>query len=253
MRSHGIAITAIALLATSLAQPADFRRAQRFYQDGLQAMNAGELEKAEELFLKARAAHPAMPEPEVMLGQVAMARNLFDEAEAAFVRAIELFRELKSNLERETARDEQDARDNLANLESDLEVTVNRPGRRGQNESETMRRESQKTRAEAQIEKAPDASEAVTIPADVYMYLGNARMKGGKLEPAIEAFREAVARAPDAAEPHHYLAVALAQSQKLEEALEMCRKAEGMGYAPSTELREQIEQFLAGDRKRNTP
>ena len=70
-------------------------------------------------------------------------------------------------------------------------------------------------------------------------------MRQGKFDPAAEAYREAVSRASDAPEPRHNLAVALAQGQHLEEAREESRAAEAMGYAPSAELRRQLEEFLA--------
>jgi tetratricopeptide (TPR) repeat protein len=242
----------VAAAAALLAPPSlagDSRRAQHYLARGIEAMKVGEMSKAEDAFERARASDPTLPQPEVLLGQVAMARQRFDDAEGCFLRAIELFEKFDASKRLEGERDAMYTQDVLGELSSGLEESRGKPGRRGMTESDIMRQESQKDRVDQKIirderERAEKMAQS-PVPADVFLFLGNARMRAGRPETAVDAYRDAIARAPDAAEPHHNLAAALASSGRLREALVECATAEGLGFAPSKALREQIEQALA--------
>jgi tetratricopeptide (TPR) repeat protein len=242
----------IAVLATGIATvPAlagDVRRAEHYLATGMEAMKVGELSKAEDAFERARTADPTLPQPEVFLGQIAMSRGRFDDAEGCFLRAIELFKGLDENRRVEAQRDAMKTQDDIDAVSSGLAESEGKPGRRGMTETDLMRQRSQKERLEAKQtrDERDRQSEMKTppVPVDLYMFLGNARMRAGRPQTAVDAYRDAIAAAPDAAEPHHNLAAALASSGQLEEALAEAATAERMGFAPATPLRESIEKAL---------
>lgn len=220
------------------------RRAEHFLRKGIEAMRAGELAKAEDLFLRAQRAEPILPQPETMLGHLAMASNQFDAAEASFERAIDLHRDLKTNLQQQAARNLAAARDNLALLDNELQRSENE--RNATAEARRVQLEAAKIREEQKLDKAEFSEEEARIPAELFLFLGNARVRAGRPETAIDTYREAIRRLPDAPEPHHNLAVALLQSDRLEEALEECLEAEGMGYQLSVALHRRIESLRTG-------
>lgn len=241
-----MAVVAVLLTAPSLA--GEPQRAQYFLSRGIEAMKAGDLPKAEDALERARAADPTLPQAEVLLGEIAMAQQRFDDAEGCFMRAIELFRKIDASNRALSEQDAMYVQDTLGEVSQGLEQSRGKPGRRGMNESEIMRQESQADRVQEkqkrdERERTKERAESA-VPADLFMFLGNARMRAGRPETAVEAYREASARAPEAAEPHHNLAAALASSGQLREALVECKTAEGLGFAPSTQLRQQIEAAM---------
>lgn len=229
------------LLASSALLAGNPYRAEHFLRKGMEAMRAEEFGKAEDLFLRARRADPLLPQPEVMLGHLAMAQAQFDNAEAAFLRAIELYRNLKSNLQQRNQREIQAAKDDLDLLTRALETTENNARLGDELAARRVQRVAERDRREQQIQRAELSEEALRIPGELFLFLGNARMRAGRPAEAAEAYGEAVNRLPEAPEPRYNLAVALARSGRLDEALQECARVEKMGYAPSALLRQQLE------------
>jgi tetratricopeptide (TPR) repeat protein len=143
-----------------------------------------------------------------------------------------------------------DARLELDAMErgADPRVSAVRPGPGGastelQQQADTARlREKVRQEERDKWEQAADQ-----VPADLFMYLGNARMRDGRPADAVEAYEQAARRATNAPEPHYNLAVALLQSGRPADALVPCRRAQEMGYSPAAELLRHIEQSVPSD------
>ena len=238
-----------ALAAFSLAsflsvgtQAGDPRRVQAFLQKGIKALEEGELAKAEKMFQQAQKVDPGFPQPEVLLGQLDMARSQYDAAEIHFLKAIELHVAFGERVEGQQRLI--DARLQLDAMERDIDKQHSK----STGGSADLQREVKQIRLSEQVERAErDKWESIEdgIPPDLFVYVGNARMYAGRPAAAAEAYRDAARRAPDRLAPHHNLAVALLQAEQPEEALSACRRALGMDYAPSSELCPQIEKKLA--------
>ena len=242
-------ILPVILVVTAGFVPAfsgNVQRADAFLRKGTKALEAGEIDDAAALFEKARSADPALPQPEIMLGQIHMSRGEFDEAEGCFERAIELHRSLKAHLRRAVARSALDAADNRGPSGDGLARGRPEQGVTGdlQAQAEQMRADQAADRKGGLERREGHSDDEPDVPADMFVFLGNARVRAGRPAEAAAAYREAVARDPDAPESRHNLAVALAQSGQLHEALENCRLAEGMDYQPSVALCPQIETAL---------
>jgi tetratricopeptide (TPR) repeat protein len=241
----GAALLAAVLLAAPSATVAqDFRRAEFYFHKGVTAMESGQFTRAMDAFLRARAASSASPMPEVYIGHVAMAQGDFYAAERSYLRAIQLARDLEGAEQRAAihqAAEQAEALDRYILSSTHGVGGAGGPLAVQQAIIERQKREGT-TRGLGFCLRALSGEDRV--PANLYVYLGNARLRGGNMTEAIEAYREAVKRAPAAPEPYHNLAVALAQAGRLAEALEACARAEALDYAPATVLHAQIDRLL---------
>jgi Tfp pilus assembly protein PilF len=76
-------VAALLLALGTAAGEGDPRRAQAFLEKAVKALEAGDVSKAQELLEQARELDPRLPQPEILLGQIAMSQARYAEAESA--------------------------------------------------------------------------------------------------------------------------------------------------------------------------
>jgi Flp pilus assembly protein TadD len=82
----------------------------------------------------------------------------------------------------------------------------------------------------------------VRVPAEVYLGLGSAYFRQGKLAPAEKAYRAAVQEDPGLGPAHNNLAVICMQTGRYEEARDEIAAAEAAGFLVSGQFKQDLEE-----------
>ena len=264
---------AVAVLATALlAGPARadevqdrvLAKASVIVARGDQALNAGNLKKAEQQYARALDLLPDLPEAHVGMGRVFMRRGSFEEARAAFREAERCYRAESANLVQLRARRYEEAQERASDLHrrsNILKFNIDRleallgesDGRSEQRQAEQLavlltevRQLDEEVRRLEQL-SPPEPLAEDGVPGELFFHLGNALNNLDRMDEAVEAWESCVARSPDFPPVYVNLAAAYWVLERPRDAWSCVERAESLGLEVHPDLRRSLEEALAGE------
>jgi tetratricopeptide (TPR) repeat protein len=271
LRSFGrIAIAAVAVTLFSPASHADpahdrqLAKAAVIVSRGDHALDAGNLDKAEQQYAKALRLLPELPEAHVGLGRVFMARSRFEEAYRAFREAERCYRAEAASLQglrNQRYRDAQVRASDLHRRSSILKFNIHRleallgesDGRSEQRQSDQLaalmmevRQLDEEVRRLEQVPPPPHLADD-GVPGELFFHLGNALHNLGRTNEAIAAWENCVERSPEFPLAYVNLAAAYWALERPREAWSRVEEAERLGVEIHPDLRRALCEALAAD------
>jgi tetratricopeptide (TPR) repeat protein len=240
-----VAMTVLAAASPSSAQKGereaerDQRQALDHYEKGRDAMAAERLDDAVREFKAAVQLDPLLTLAHFRLGQAYMARKEYPDAERALLACREAHEKLAGM--RLSNREEVERRraDEIDQLQSELNMIQS-----GQNKNPNPGRPLQIQQRIAELERTrrKGGLEAPALPAEVFVSLGSAYFRQGKMEDAEREWKTAAGNNPKLGEAHNNLAALYLMTSRLDEAEKELKLAEGAGYNVHPRLKEDIKK-----------
>lgn len=250
-------LIALALLLLGAAPPgaeSTSRQIEQAYRLTLKAqktLGTGNVEKARTQLEKALALAPDLPECHVGMGHLAMQERRFEDALAAYRRALAGYESMGDTLLDLRVRQYDDAQqrildndDRISHLR-DVMNNANTPPQTVQQvraQIESLENENRQLRA---IEY-PRKETAHEPPGKIHFFIGNAEANLGRVEEAIAAWELCSRKSPRFGPVHNNLAVAYMAQGRMDDAREQVTRAEELGLHVNPRLKEDLG-MSAGD------
>jgi tetratricopeptide (TPR) repeat protein len=234
------AVVFLSLTSSSFAfaqlSPDQAKKAQAHYKAGLELMSAENWEKAAEEFKAAVSIDPLMAMAYYNLGQCRMSQKRYVEAVTAFQDCRSAFERLASASQAEREARERQRRDEVNELRDDLQRLryLKQPSASLQIQMEERLRQLES------IQYRDRAGDAM-VPAGVYLALGSAYFRQGKLEDAEREYRQAIAQDKKLGAAHNNLAVIYLMTGRPEEAETAIKDAERNGFSVNPALKNDVK------------
>jgi tetratricopeptide (TPR) repeat protein len=216
--------------------------AQRRYKAGVELMSAEKCNEAVGEFKAAVALDPFMALAHYNLGQCHMLQKDYASALSAFTACREAFERLSSMSRDEREARERLRRDEINELKDDL-VRLKFLTSQGDTHADItavgMRMEDRLRQLESMQHK--DRPGESTVPAGVYLALGSANFRLGKLEDAEREYRQAVRSDARLGAAHNNLAVIYLMTGRPNEAEASMKLAEKNGFRVSPAFKEDVK------------
>jgi tetratricopeptide (TPR) repeat protein len=215
------------------------RQALDHYKKGQDAMASERLEQAVQEFKATIQLDPLMTLAYYRLGQAHMALRDYPQAERDFVACREAYEklgglELTNREEVERRRDQEiDQLTNYLSLIQSGQIKNSNP---------SVPIQIQQHIDELQRNRRKGGSEAPSVPAEVYVGLGSAFFRQGKLAEAEKEWKTAASNNPRLGEAHNNLAVLYFMGNQLEDAEKELKLAEKAGYPVNPRLKDDIKK-----------
>lgn len=262
MRSRKAAALALLLVFASAdavddKAARDLRRAAKLTDQGLQALQSGNVNKARRIYRTALEISPLFPEAHLGLGQIAMRERDFGSALDSFRDASAGYRLMGGSLfelrmERFTEARGKLAvhRSRLVAMTGELDRLTTTDGGRRQIRATVSRLQAEIVRTEGLIQQLqaiepPTSDMADPVPGEVHFYIGNALQRMGRVDEAIESWNRCAERTPSFPLVHYNLAVAYWQLDRPEEARRSLTRAEELGFRGNPGFRAELARSLA--------
>jgi tetratricopeptide (TPR) repeat protein len=237
------ALVASPVLAQKLPKEEEqrLRQAMDHYKKGQDAMNSEQLEEAVREFKAAVALDPLMSFAHYRLGQAEMSLRHYPEAEQAFIACRDAHEKIAgmqfSNTEELERRRSQEIEQlqNQISLLSSGQLKSNNP---------TLPIQLQNRIDELQRNRRKGAADAVRVPAEVYVSLGSAYFRQGKLPEAEKEWKTAADINPKLGESHNNLAALYMMTNQASQADKELKLAEKAGYPVNPRLKDDIKKAL---------
>jgi Flp pilus assembly protein TadD len=245
-----ILIAALALMASSAQAPSAPAQAHQDalaqFKSGMVALESERYDEAEAAFKKAVSLEPNYEGAYYGLGQTYMRKRLYEDAVQAYLHSRDAF---KQNAAAEAAGDvmaEQHLRDQIQVLK-DTERALQRTSQAStpQNVNSAIERvRSQISLLESRRNRRPDAPPPV--PAGLSMALGSAYFRLGRYEDAEREYKAALATDPAFGEAHSNLAVLYLVTGRYDLAEAEVASAEKAGFKVNASLKSDIRKKKGG-------
>lgn len=234
----------------------DLKRAARFTGQGLRALRSGNLDKARRSYRRALEILPMFPEAHLGLGHVAMREQRFGSALGSFRDASAGYRsmggslfELRMERYNEAQRKIPQYRNRLVAMRNELDRFSTGDGRR-QHRATMSQLRAEIVRTERLIQQlqaieSPTNDPEDPVPGEIHFYIGNALMRTGHVDEAVESWKLCAERTPSFPLVHYNLAVAYWQLSRPEEARRSLTRAEELGFRGNPDFRAELERSLA--------
>ena len=236
-----LSMTLTGVLAGAPVQPHQVTEAQQRYKAGVELMAAGKCDEAAEQFKATVAIDPLMALAHYNLGQCHMSRKEYASAVVAFEDCRKAFERLSSMSQDEREARERMRRDEINELRDDL-VRVKHLTGQGDTHADItelgMRMEERLRQLESMENKDRAARNAV--PAGVYLALGSAYFRQGKLDDAEREYSKATDIDPRLGAAHNNLAVIYLMTGRAVQAATSMRLAEKNGFRVSPAFKEDV-------------
>jgi Tfp pilus assembly protein PilF len=238
-------VTTVALLlitistATASAQqlaPDQARAALQHYKTGLELMSAERWDQAAEEFKAAVTIDPMMAMAHYNLGQCRMNTKRYAEAAIAYQDCRKAFERMGtlSQAERETR--ERQRRDEINELRDDLSRL-----KYVKNAGANMAIQMEDRLRQLESMQFRDRAGESTVPAGVYLALGSAYFRQGKLEDAEREYMAAVGQDQKLGAAHNNLAVIYLMTNRPNEAEASMKLAEKNGFRVNPAFKEDLK------------
>jgi len=245
-----ILIATLALIANSAQAPSVPAQAHQDalaqFKFGMVALESERYDEAEAAFKKAITLEPNYEGAYYGLGQTYMRKHLYEDAVQAYLHSRDAFRQ---NAAAEAAGDvsaEQKLRDQIQVLK-DTERQLQRTSQASTslNVNQAIERvRSQITLLESRRNRRPDAPPPV--PAGLSMALGSAYFRLGRQQDAEREYKAAIASDPSFGEAHSNLAVLYLLTERYELAEAEVKAAEKAGFKVNPNLKADIKKKRGG-------
>jgi Flp pilus assembly protein TadD len=245
-----ILIATLALIANSPQAPSVPAQAHQDalaqFKSGMVALESERYDEAEAAFKKAVNLEPNYEGAYYGLGQTYMRKHLFEDAVQAYLHSREAFRQ---NAAAEAAGDvaaEQRLRDQIQALK-DTERALQRTSQASTplNVNSAIERiRGQITLLESRRNRRPDAPPPV--PAGLSMALGSAYFRLARHEDAEREYKAAIAADPAFGEAHSNLAVLYMVTERYDQAEAEVKAAEKAGFKVNPNLKADIKKKRGG-------
>lgn len=229
------------------------QRAASYCDEGVKALNVGDVAKAKSRYEKALGLVPSFPDAHMGMGHVAMKKGQFEEALKEFERAKDSFRELGAAIFdlqvkrfNDTQRQIGSLRDTLRSYQNAL--VASQRSAAGRSDTTIIDRQI------VQIEEAIRRLEAVQMPireaphdppGEVFFHLGNAQFRLGRLDEALASWETCAAKSPKFAMVQNNLTVAYWKKGRFEDARKSLARAEELGFPVDRQMKADLEQAAA--------
>jgi tetratricopeptide (TPR) repeat protein len=210
--------------------------AQQHYKAGLELMSAEKWDEAAERFKAAVDIDPLMAMAYYNLGQCRMNTKRYVEAVSAFQDCRTAFERLSSASKNEREERERQRRDEINELRDDINrlkyVKNASAGAAVQMEDRLRQLESMQHK-----DRAGDAA----VPAGVYLALGSAYFRQGKVEDAEREYLEAIRQDAKLGPAHNNLAVIYLMTGRPNEAENAMKLAEKNGFRVNPAFKDDVK------------
>ena len=231
---------AVALFSVDLAAQAlnSRERAQPSYEAGLAHMQNESFEAAVDSFRGAIIIDPSYEMAHYMLGRVQLMLRQYAAATNSLVKARDLFA-AQANEHFDTKADQQRRRresiNELTNIISQLQQARQTPA-----VQEQIRQYTERRRVIQDADRESGLTPQQAVPGFVWLSLGSAYFRSGKLGDAEQAYLSAIAADSKMGEAHNNLAVVYMETGRLEQAERSVKAAEKSGMRVSPALKDEI-------------
>jgi tetratricopeptide (TPR) repeat protein len=240
-----IAMAILAAVGPSSAQKGereearDRRQALDHYEKGRDALAAERPEEAVREFKAAVQLDPLLTLAHFRLGQAHMVLKEYPEAERALLACREAHEKLAGMQLSNREEVERRRADELEQLNNELTLIAS-----GQNKNPNPSRplQIQQRISELERNRRKGGSEAPALPAEVFVSLGSAYFRQGKMEDAEREWKTAANNNPKLGEAHNNLAALYLMTSRLDDAEKELKLAEGAGYHVHPRLKEDIKK-----------
>lgn len=216
--------------------PDQARAAQQHYKAGVELMTAEKWDEAADRFKAAVEIDPLMAMAYYNLGQCRMNTKRYVEAVVAFQDCRSAFERLSSVSQNEREERERQRRDEINELRDDLNrlkyVKNAGTGVAIQMEDRLRQLESMQNK-----DRAGDAA----VPAGVYLALGSAYFRQGKVEDAEREYLQAIKQDAKLGAAHNNLAVIYLMTGRPNEAENAMKLAEKNGFRVNPALKDDVK------------
>jgi tetratricopeptide (TPR) repeat protein len=240
-----VLLLCVPAMAGSPSDSKTMKKALKHQEQGMKALQKGQLEKAESEFQKSVKAFSALPQAHMGLGHLALQRKDFERALAEYEAVIAGYAEMGGRLADIEAKRYTDAQREITGLREVL----------SQLQSPTLKMEDYERQArvlsvenqirQLELVQHPSHGVAGEAPGEVYFFLGNALFNLGRLDEAIEAWRTCTSKSPDHPDVYNNLAVVYWKQNRLEEAKKSMEKAEELGFKIHPNFKADLERAMA--------
>jgi tetratricopeptide (TPR) repeat protein len=216
------------------------RQAMEHYKKGQDAMASERLDQATREFKAAVDLDPLMAVAHFRLGQAHMALKEYALAEKDFIGCREAYEKIASfqftdqeELERRREQEIDQLQNQLGLIQSG-QMKTNNPSIPIQIQQRID--ELQRNRRKGGTDNTPP------VPAEVYVGLGSAYFRQGKLEAAEKEWKTAASNNPKLGEAHNNLAALYLMGNQLDEADKELKLAEKAGYAVNPKMKDDLKK-----------
>ena len=220
-------------------------RAQPSYDAGLAHMQNESFDAAVDSFRGAIIIDPSFEMAHYMLGRVQLMLRQYPAATNSLVKARDLFA-AQANEHFDTKADQQRRRRELIN-EMTNEISRLQQARQTPQVQERIRQYTERRRQIQDADRESGLTPQQAVPAFVWLSLGSAYFRSGKLGDAEQAYLSAIATDSKMGEAHNNLAVVYMETGRLDQAEKSLKAAEKAGMRVSPALKDEIAK-----RKKNS-
>jgi Tfp pilus assembly protein PilF len=216
--------------------------AHQHYKAGVELMSSESWEQAAAEFKAAIAIDKTMAMAHYNLGQCRMNQKRYAEAVTAYEDCRTAFEGLSGLSQKEREARDRHRRDEINELKDDLTRLKSLKGAGDTHTTETamgMRMEERLRQLESMQSK--DRAGDSMVPAGVYLALGSAYFRQGKLADAEREYRQALQHDPKLGAAHNNLAVIYLMSGKALEAEASMKLAEKNGFRVSPAFKDDVK------------
>lgn len=234
-----VALPAFAQKRPTREEEAQQRQALEHYKKGQDAMASERLEQAVREFKTAIQIDPLMTLAHYRLGQAHMALKDYAEAEKDFLACRDAYEKINALAFTDREAVERRRDQEIDQLENYLGLIQS-----GQikNTNPSVPIQIQQHIDELQRNRRKGGSEAPTIPAEVYVGLGSAYFRQGKLAEAEKEWKTAASNNPKLGEAHNNLAALYLMGNQIEDAEKELKLAEKTGYPVNPKMKDDIKK-----------
>jgi tetratricopeptide (TPR) repeat protein len=215
------------------------RQALDRYQKGQDAMASERFEQAVQEFKAAIQLDPLLTLAHYRLGQAHMALRDYAQAEQDFLGCRDAYEKIASlqftnteELERRRSQEIEQLQNQLSLIQSGQLKTSN----------PSVSLQLQQRIDELQRNRRKGGTDSVSVPAELYVSLGSAYFRQGKLPEAEKQWKAAAAANPKLGEAHNNLAALYLMTSQLDEAEKEVKLAEKAGYLVHPRLKDDIKK-----------
>jgi tetratricopeptide (TPR) repeat protein len=218
------------------------RQANKLSAKGANALEAGNLGKARELYTRAVEVVPSFPQAQLGLGHLEMRRREFGRALTAYEAAHDGFLMMGHEIYVGELERYERAQEKVIQLRRELARVQQMAANRVDPSAYVQQRIAELERVILQLENVerPDSAMADRVPGEVHFYIGNALMNLERIDEAIEAWETCARKTPAFALVHNNLAVAYWKKGRIDDALEEIDRAQRLGLEVHPNLRVDI-------------
>lgn len=239
-----LAVSSLATLSAAVAgeRYRSLREAVVLYRKGVHLQRRGDIQRAENVLLKATNVLPGFPEAHVSLGNIAFraerygeALDHYQQAWAGYERLGDVLYDIQSDRFNDARELITDLRDAIMAVESG-KVKFPDPAKKIF--------EFQSTIQTLSLIKPPDRLALSRPPAELSFLIGNVKFHLGQIADAVDAWEVCVQRAPDFGLVYNNLAVGYLKLGKNQRAAESLHRAEELGMSVHPGLKQDVETAL---------